>query len=259
MDFLSSGDAEDLIAYLVAESKIPGHKANLELTEAFARSVREFAAADTEDCRILWDLCAELACISPEDAPTDDPNELLSICGVRGVGAMGTISPECVKAALRKLAVNSDDQRWRIRDAVALGLRDLLARYQDVTLFELNGWVDSGSWLSMRAVAAGIADPNLLRDPELAEAALRLHRKILIRVYTAGERESEAFHALRKTLGHTLSQVVAAIPSGGFEYLRQVSTLEDQDMRWIVRESLKDSQIEGRYPETVRHIRAQME
>jgi len=258
MDLLSSGDAGDLAAYLAAESSLAGPRTNQDLTEAFARAVREFAAADPEDRRILMDLCVELACISPEDAPTDDPHEFLSVCGVRGIAAMGTISPGCVKAALRKLAESADDPRWRIRDAVAIGLKDLLARHRDVTVSELNGWVEGGSWSAMKTVAAGVADADLLREPDLAEAALRLHRKIMIRVYTAGERESEDFHALRKTLGCTLSRVVAALPSSGFEYLQQVSTLDDQEIRWIVRENLKDNHLAGHYPETVRHIQAQI-
>lgn len=258
MDLLSSGDAGDLIAYLAAESSLAGPRTNQDLTEAFARAIREFAVADREDRRILWDLCVELACISPEDAPTSEPHESLSVCGVRGIAAMGTISPGCVKAALRKLAESAEDPRWRIRGAVAIGLRDLLARHRDVTVSELNGWVEGGSWSAMQTVAAGIADADVLREPDLAEAALLLHRKIMIRVYTAGERESEDFQALRKTLGCTLSRVVAALPSSGFEYLQQVSTLDDQEIRWIVRENLKDNQLAGDYPETVRHIQAQI-
>lgn len=258
MDLLSSGDAGDLAAYLAAESSLAGPRTNQDLTEAFARAIREFAVADREDRRILWDLCVELACISPEDAPTDDPHEFLSVCGVRGIAAMGTISPGCVKAALRKLAESAEDPRWRIRGAVAIGLRDLLARHRDVTVSELNGWVEGGSWSAMQTVATGVADADLLREPDLAEAALLLHRKIMIRVYTAGERESEDFQALRKTLGCTLSRVVAALPSSGFEYLQQVSTLDDQEIRWIVRENLKDNHLAGDYPETVRHIQAQI-
>ncbi|MGB4279285.1 MAG: hypothetical protein WBJ40_02445 [Methanoculleus sp.] len=258
MDLLSSGDAGDLIAYLAAESSLAGPRTNQDLTEAFARAIREFAVADREDRRILWDLCVELACISPEDAPTSEPHESLSVCGVRGIAAMGPVSPGCVKAALRKLAESAEDPRWRIRGAVAIGLRDLLARHRDVTVSELNGWVEGGSWSAMQTVAAGVADADLLREPDLAEAALLLHRKIMIRVYTAGERESEDFQALRKTLGCTLSRVVAALPSSGFEYLQQVSTLDDQEIRWIVRENLKDNQLAGDYPETVRHIQAQI-
>jgi hypothetical protein len=110
----------------------------------------------------------------------------------------------------------------------------------------------------MRAAAAGIADPDLLGEPDIAAAALQLHRKILIRVYTARERESEGFLALRTALGSTLAPVVAALPGIGFEYLRQLATLDDPDIRWIVRENLEKGLLPERYPETVQHIRAQL-
>ncbi len=256
--FLSSGDAGDLLAYLVAGSCLPGPRANLELAEAFSGTVQEFAIVDSDDLRLLWDLCVELACVSPEDAPSGDPHEFLGFCGVRGIGAIGSVSPGCVGAALTHLAEASLDPRWRIREAVAMGLQDLLSRQRDTAVTELEVWVEGGSWLAMRAAIAGIAEPDLLDEPDLAEAALRFHRKILIRIYTAEERRSEAFRALRKSLGYTHSVVIAALPTPGFEYLRQLATLDDQDIRWIVRENLKKNQLEKQYPETVQHILAQM-
>lgn len=256
--FLSSGDAGDLLAFLVAESRLPGLRANLELAAAFAGTVREFAVADRDDLRLLWNLCVELAHVAPEDAPSDDPHEFLGFCGVRGIGAIGSASPACVGAALEHLAEASLDPRWQIREAVAMGLQDLLSRQRDTVVTELEVWVEGGSWLAMRAAIAGIAEPDLLGEPDLAAAALRFHRKILIRIYTAEERRSEAFRALRKSLGYTLSVVIAALPTPGFEYLRQLATLDDQDIRWIVRENLKKNRLEKRYPETVQHIRAQM-
>jgi len=250
--FLASGDAGDLLAFLVAESRLPGPRANLELAAAFAGTVQEFAVADSDDLRLLWELSVELAHVA------GDQHEFLGFCGVRGIGAIGSVSPACVDAALAHLAEASLDPRWRIREAVAMGLQDLLSRQRDTAVTELEVWVEGGSWLVMRAAIAGIAEPDLLDEPDLAAAALRFHRKILIRIYTAGERRSEAFRALRKSLGYTLSVVIAALPTPGFEYLRQLATLDDQDIRWIVRETLKKNRLEKRYPETVQHIRAQI-
>ncbi|MCK9307833.1 MAG: hypothetical protein M0P17_09935 [Methanoculleus sp.] len=256
--FLASGSAGDLLAYLVAGSSLPGPRENLELARAFAETVREFAVADTDDHRALWNLCVELAHISPEDAPTDDPHEFLPFCGVRGIGTIGSVSPECVEEALTHLAEASVDPRRRTREAVAMAVRDLLSRQGDLAVPELEDWVQGGSWLTMRAVVAGIAEPDLLTEPQIAQTALKLHRKTLIRVYTADERQSEAFLALREALGYTLSLVIAVLPGIGFEYLRQLATLDDPDIRWIVRENLETSRLGGQYPETVQHIQAQL-
>jgi hypothetical protein len=139
-----------------------------------------------------------------------------------------------------------------------MGVRDILSRQRDTVIPELARWVEGGSWLTMRAAIMGIVEPDLLGEPDIPTAAFHLHRKVLIRIYTAKERQSEAFGALRATLGSTLALVIAALPGIGFEYLRQLATLDDPDIRWIVRENLRESGLQKRYPETVRHIGAQI-
>ncbi len=257
-EFLATGGAEDLIALLVVESELRGSRGNRDLARAFADVVREYAAADAGDCRTLWDLCTELAYTSPEDAPAGDPREIFPFCGVCGIAAIGAVAAASTGMALARLQDASLDPRPQVREGVALGVRDLLAARQEATVAGLEGWVESGSWLPMRAAAAGIAESDLNEEPELAEAALKLHRKILIRIYTAGERQSEGFMALKGALGYTLGRVVMALPGMGFEYLRQLATLDDHDVRWIIRENLERDALQRQYPETVRHIRAKL-
>lgn len=256
--FFTTGSAETLIAWLVVEGSQPDPDATLLLTMAFGDTIREYAATDEGDCRILWNLCTEFACISSEDAPDGDPYESLPLCGVLGISGIGAISPEFTEMALDQLQDASLDPRQRVREAVVLGIRDLLATEREVTIGGLERWVESGSWLSMRAVAASIVEPGLLSEPELADAALRLHRKILIRVYTTEERQTEDLSILKETLGYTLGQAVVALPGIGFEYLRQLSTLDDRDVKWIVRENLEREPLQQQYPETVRHIQANL-
>ncbi len=254
--FIASGNTTDLLGYLTAEGGLPG--ADPELTGAFTGVVREFAAADPDDRRLLWDLCIMLADIPPEGAPASDLHELLISCGIRGIGTIGSLSPACAEPALTRLAEASADPRQRIREAAGMGVRDILSRQRDTVIPELARWVEGGSWLTMRAAIMGIVEPDLLGEPDIPTAAFHLHRKVLIRIYTARERQSEAFGALRMTLGSTLAPVIAALPGIGFEYLRQLATLDDPDIRWIVRENLRESGLQKRYPETVRHIGAQI-
>ncbi len=237
---------------------MPAPGTDLVVAEAFADVAREFAAADPDNRRILQALSIGLAGVSPEDAPADEPREFLVLCGIRGIGAIGSLSPACADLALTRLETASADPRRRVRDAVAMGIRDLLSWQPDTVIPGLDGWIEGGSWPAMRAAAAGIAGLNLSGKPDIAAAALRIHRKILIRVYMARERESEAFKNLKATLGSTLAPVVASLPDMGFEYLRQVATLDDPDIRWIVEENLREGPLSERYPETVRHIRAHL-
>ena len=95
--FLATGSVESLITYLVAESGRPGPCANRDLIAAFADTVREYAAADEGDCRALWSLCTELACVSPEDAPADNPHESLRSAGFSASRRSGPSHPHLPK------------------------------------------------------------------------------------------------------------------------------------------------------------------
>ncbi|KUG19630.1 hypothetical protein ASZ90_010641 [hydrocarbon metagenome] len=107
----------------------------------------------------------------------------------------------------------------------------------------------------MRGAAAGLAEPALLADAKTAQSALKLHRKILVRVLTAGERTTDEFRTLRQALGYTLSVVISALPGDGFTYLRQLAVLDDPDIRWIVRENLKKNRLAKKYPGEVEAVR----
>ena len=130
-EFLATGNVEALIAGLVAKSCLTGSHANRDLVTAFADTVKEYAAADEGDCRILWSLCTELACVAPEDAPAGDPHEILPLCGVLGIAAIGSLSPALTGAALTLLQDASLDRRREVREVVALGVHDLLAARQE--------------------------------------------------------------------------------------------------------------------------------
>jgi hypothetical protein len=77
------------------------------------------------------------------------------------------------------LVVVASDSRWRVRESVAMALQTLIEENSEKTLVELAKWVECGSSLVMRAVAAGVAEPVLLKDQRTAKAALDLHKSLL--------------------------------------------------------------------------------
>ena len=135
-----------------------------------------------------------------------------------------------------------------------MGLQRLLARRGQDTLEELARWVGDGSLLELRAVAAAVAEPSLLKDKQVALSALQLHRRIIDRVLETGERRSEEFRVLRKALGYTLSVVTRAIPDEGFEFMRQLVALQDKDVLWVVKENLKKNRLVKNFPGQVESI-----
>jgi hypothetical protein len=253
--FAASGDAKALTTYLLANSNLPSPRGNLELAQAFGDIVGERAKQGASP-EPIWRLCEDWTEISAEEAPVNDPRELLPFCGTVGLGAIGAACTAYTGPALGDLCVLARDPRWRMREAVCFGLQRLIAAQSKLTLVALESWVAGGHPLEMRAAAAGVAEPVLLEDPATAKAALRLHQAILAQVLDMKDRKSEAFRGLRKGLGYTLSVVVCALPQEGFAYLAELAGSDDEDVRWILKQNLKKNRLIKNYPAEVSRLRA---
>lgn len=132
-----------------------------------------------------------------------------------------------------------------------MGIQRLVAKRGQSALNELDGWVAKNKWLAMRAVAAGVAEPALLRDEQAAKHALELHKRIVAQIPATGERKTNEFKTLRKTLGYSLSVVICATPIEGFEYLQRITDSHDADIQWVVRENLKKNRLTKNFPNYV--------
>jgi hypothetical protein len=227
--------------FLVAESGLPGPRGNLELANA---------VADEGDPVHFH----QWAAISADDAPPNDPGEFLAFCGVLGLGETAARGDDSLLPRLRGYA---NDPRWRVREAVAMGLQRIgdrgLGRLRDA----VSSWAD-GSWLERRAAAAGVCEPRLLADPEHAVWVLHLLDRITGSLGGAPDRRDPGFRALRKGLGYCWSVAVVAAPEPGRRLLEQWANSDDPDIRWVVRENLKKKRLERLDGDWVASLRAQV-
>lgn len=253
--YFETGDAEDLLSHLVANSNLPGRRANLELAHAFADLAERFTARDALK---VWDLCVPMVDVPVAEAPVDDPREFIPFCGAIGIGAAASVSDELRQKGLRILQSLASDPRWRMREGVRFGLQRLLKRHTRTTLRELDTWIRPVRWLEMRAAAAAVADPSALDDKGTAVSALQLQRKILRQVAEADNRQSDAFKTLRKGLAYTLSVVVSAIPDEGFALMAELAGSGDSDVLWIVKQNLKKKRLTGKFPAAVKSLERQL-
>jgi hypothetical protein len=251
-DFLKTGDEQKLTEYLTSNSNLPSPRGNLELATAFVEIAEDYSLEHSEK---IWNLCQKLASISSDVAPTNNPREFLTFCGTYGLGAIASVSIEYFEEALTLLRDSANDSRWRIREAVAMGLQKLLTKQSKNTLKALEIWIADAEWLAMRAVAAGIADPPLLKNDETARRALELHKKIFCKIHSSKERKSDEFKTLRKGLGYTLSVVVRAVPKEGFEFMQPLASLHDTDILWIIKQNLKKKRLIKNFPIHVASIK----
>lgn len=211
----------DWESYLLAESRLPGPRGNLELAQA---------AADEGDATQFrtW------AAVGPAEAPTNTPGEFLAFCGVLGYGRL---LAEGDRAALPEIRRAANDPRWRVREAAAMALQRWGAADMPALLAEMDGWLD-GTRLEQRAVVAGLCEPALLADVATAERVLDVLDRITRSVAGAADRRADGFVALRKGLGYGWSVAVVAAPERGRALMEQWLAHPDAGVRRIMRDNL---------------------
>lgn len=217
--------------YLLAESRLPGPRANLELLYA----VVEEGDADT---------LLRYASLPDEAGSSNTPQDFLACCGTAG---LGRLIAEGLVDCIPLLRQRANDTRWRVREAVAMALQ----RWGDADLpamtAEAERWA-SGSRLEQRAVVAGLCEPRLLASPEQVRRVLALLDRVTEMISEAAERKSEEFRVLRQCLGYAWSVAAAALPDEGKAYIEKWLACPDTDIQWIMRENFKKKRLKGIIP-----------
>ncbi|MFX1470766.1 MAG: hypothetical protein ACFFB8_19175 [Promethearchaeota archaeon] len=245
-------DKRLLIDYFINNSHLPGRRANLELANAFADISAEF---EEDNPKKLWDLCLFLISFTPDKAPTNNPKEFLSFCGTWAIGAIGASNPEYYHESLIILKRLSEDQRWRMREAVAFGLQKLLIKHPHKTLTELKEWIDDMNWLTMRAIVAALAHPSVLINNTISKIALELHELTISKIISCDDFSSEEFKILKKGLSYTLSVIVQANPDEGFKFLNDYINIDNEHIQMIIKENLKKNRLNKNFPKEVASIK----
>jgi 3-methyladenine DNA glycosylase AlkC len=125
-------------------------------------------------------------------------------------------------------------------------------------LREMERWSE-GNFLEMRAAAASLCEPRLLKQKECAKQTLALLDQITASILSANDRKTDEFRALKKGMGYCWSVAVAANPAAGMPLMEHWFSATDKDIRWIMRENLKKKRLERMNAEWVRHSRRQLE
>jgi uncharacterized membrane protein len=261
-------NATKLAEKLMAQSNLPGPRANLELAEAFARAVSTAAAEPAAWLETLY----KWAGISADEAPTGDPREFLPFCALISFGVLYNthacaypctgpcdcplwpIQSEHLMETVRNAA---SDPRWRIREAVAISLQHLGEGNPEAFLRILEHWLSDRdekedtltdrSLMERRAVLAALAHPPLMGEEELARHALETAEGILEEAagVAAEQRKGEAFQVLTKGLSYVLSVFVAALPEEGFALLERWAKHSDPDIRQVLVENLEKKRVQS--------------
>jgi hypothetical protein len=206
-------------AFLRANSRVPGPRANLELL---------MIAGDQIEPQLALEWAARPIGADPTDV-------FVVMVGLVGLGRRAGLGDEMGLPLLRRRA---GDAEWRIREAVAMGLQrlgdDRPQRLAEVAL----EWV-GGTPLEARAAVAAVAEPRLLKKPPAIEPALDVLDIATQKAVDSRDR------VLRQALGYAWSVVVAADPARGLSRFEawEARSAGDADLDWIVRENRAKSRM----------------
>jgi hypothetical protein len=219
-------------AHLAEYSGLPGPRANLELARA---------AAEEASPALVHRLAASR-------------DEYLALCGAVGLGRLLAEGAPDAAARLRRLA---EDDRWRVREGIAMALQRLGDDDVRRLLALAGAWAAEPSVLVQRAAVAGVCEPRLLRQPAVARQALDLLDTVTgaLAARPDGERRDPAVRVLRQALGYCWSVAVAALPAEGFEALARWAGDDDRDVRRVVRENLGKARLRRADPAAVTRLR----
>jgi hypothetical protein len=222
--------------YLLAESGLPGPRGNLELLQAVA----DLGSAEQFYKFLEYD---------PQRYPVNHPGEFLACCGAAGLGRLAAEGKKDALVALRRCA---NDPRWRVREGVVMGLERLGLANRQVLIEEMGKWVH-GSLLEQRAVAAGVAQPTLLKEQSFNLHALALLEEITRNFAALEDRKSADAVALKKGLAYCWSVVVAAEPVEGKRLMESWLAADDPLILWIMKENLTKKRLERMDPAWVKN------
>lgn len=219
-------ELKDWIPYLRKNSGLPGPRGNLELAQAVAEQITKGQIE-------------EFLSLPPEHAGENTPGVFLVFCGVLGLGKLAAGGEHDQLARLRGYA---SDTRWRVREGTTMALQFVGDQDMGLLLKEMREW-SRGGWYEKRAAAAALAEPRLLKDPQIIHEVLGIFDAITADIASAQDTKNEAFEVLRQGMGYCWSVAVAALPSQGKSAMEKWLKSQDPDVRWIMKENLKKNRL----------------
>ncbi len=242
---------DEMKAYLIANSNLPGPRGNLELAEAFYSYFN--AQTITEE---LWNFLLELW---ENNAPTNDPRELLPFCAAEAFANLfSDVNDDKKNVILDKIRLAMNDSRWRMREAAA-NCCQIIAE-KDVEF--MKEWIlsiyPSANLPEKRGIIAALAHPPILRDRETARFSLQICERVLDDVLKldSTQLKCEQFAVLKKGLDYAPSVFVSKLPGEGFMMLKKYALLNRKELNSVIKSNLSKSRLQKYYSKEAEEIRA---
>ena len=250
----ASGSRKKLEETLVANSNLPGKRANLELAFAVADF---FGSGNLNESS--WKMLTEWARIAPEDAPVNHPKEFLPFCAILSLGSSYSLAGQKNKAKVIDIIKNAaSDPRWRMREAAAMGFQRIAEEDFNVIKRLFSEWIGKATFSEKRAILVALAHPPILNKEENVAFCFQMADEVLqgLLDLKRSDEETEEYTILKKGLGFTLSVYVVYSPGKGFSFLKEWAQKGNEEIRKIIKTNLSKSRLVKQYGNRIREIQA---
>lgn len=210
---------------LLANSKLPGRRANLELLYDFRKNV---SLETVKKCLLLknHDL-------------NNTPEEFAVMCGIVGYCEFHN---ENVQEVFEFLDEFAQSESWRVRESVAMAIQSMLISHEEESLEEIKKWLQKTE-LNKRAMIAGLCTPRLQSIEAVNSVTVKILDQLMGEVLDWIGKLSEEQKALRKALGYCWSIVIEANPIKMKSVFEMYFKLENKNIEWILKSNLKKNRL----------------
>lgn len=252
-----AGSSADLFRQLELQSGLPGPRMNLNLALAFAQECVALGAK-------VDGVANQMAQLPPDEARGASGKEFLSVCGVLGVTARAAASNDRAMRdrALVLLEEKAEDPRFRVRDAVPVGLAMLGAKMKGELAERLPGWMDR--YFQAAAVLRALGEPSWLETFPVSDAARPL--ELLHAAFDlAHDAPRSAFRypghkALVEALGTVPKAVARRFGSQMFEkYGEWAKAVKIPELRDAILANVDDPQMKKSFGGEMKHVKQLVE
>jgi hypothetical protein len=224
--------APDREAYLLAGSRLPGPRANLELIDAAGDALGREEAL-------------RLAALGPDEAPAGTTLEFLPCCGN---AAIGRLIVEGDAGLVGRLRVAAADPRWRVRESVAIALQRWGDADTPAMVAAVEPWA-AGTPFEARAAVAAICEPRLLASAAAVEGAVRVLDGATTLLAAMPRPRGEPGRVLGAALGYGWSVAVAADADLALPAFVRWAGSDDPDVRRLVASNVAKARFARAAPE----------
>jgi hypothetical protein len=219
-------EQSDQEKYLLANSSLPSPRANLELLYAFV---------EIADLKTVLNYLNKLY----SSPPVNVPEEFVQCCAVSALGKFILAGDDSLISKLREYA---SDNRWRIRESVAMALQHIGKSSTSKLITTVKGW-ETGNYYEQRAVAAGLCEPANLQTEEIESFTLNTLKSMTEQLTNCTDAGNDSFKSLVKALCYCWSVAIVSSPERGKVFFEEIAGSSNKVVRKIVKENLKKNRL----------------